>query len=210
MGLVSVTDLLAGTRGRRPLPPLGDACLVVLDAQRLFTDPASPAFVPGWAACLPRVAALVDAFARRGLPVFATRHVHPAGDDGGTLGLLYHRLQSPDDPLSRPDPATREVLRDAPLLDKRRFSALSLPDLAAIAAVRRTLVIAGLQTHLCVTATALDAALPGLRPVVVLDATAARDDTLHLAALRVLAAGHAHVATTAEVAAALAAGGATR
>jgi isochorismate hydrolase len=78
---------------------------------------------------------------------------------------------------------------------------------ARAAAAEGTLVIMGLQTHLCVLATALDAARRDLRPVVVADACAARERSLHRDALRVLSSGHAHVATADEVISALAAGG---
>lgn len=189
--------------GRRPLPPLAGACLVVLDAQRLFTDPASPAFLDDWPARREALVALARGFLARGLPVIRTRHVHPDGDDGGTMGRFFRRLQRAGDPLSAPDPFVAAALDGTPLVDKARFSALSVSAVAEAAVAAGTLVLAGVQTHRCILATAVDAARLGLRPIVAADACAAGNPADHRAALRVLARGHAHVATTRAVLAAL-------
>jgi nicotinamidase-related amidase len=176
---------------------------VVVDPQRLFTDPASPAFVPAWASCLPAIAALAAGFTARGLPVLAVRHAHPEGDDGGTMGMFWDRLQRPGDPLSAVEPAAASLPRGTRVVTKRLLSALSVPAVRRAARAEGTIVIAGVQTHLCVAATAIEAARFALRPVVVTDATAARDASLHDAALAVLGSGHAHLATSADVLAAL-------
>lgn len=195
------------SRTNPPLPPLEHACLLLIDPQRLFTDPASPAYVPGWPAAREACGRLARAFAARELPVLRTRHVHPEGDDGGTLARFFPRLQRPDDPWSQvPDDAIPGA-EGTPLVDKARLSALSVVEIAELAGRAQVVVLAGVQTHLCLLATAVDAARLGLCPVVVSDATAARPPERHAEALAVLAAGHAYVATTAEVLAALAASG---
>ena len=75
----------------------------------------------------------------------------------------------------------------------------SLAGLVRRAAGCDALVLAGVQTPLCVLATALDAARTPLVPVVAADACAARTAAEHEAALRVLSCGHAHVATIDEI-----------
>lgn len=189
--------------GRTPLPPLPDACLVVVDVQRLFTDPSSPAFLPDWPPRRDVLIALARGFIARGMPVVRTRHVHPDGDDGGTLGLFFRRLQREGDPWSEPDPAVAAALAETPLVDKSRFSALTVPAVVGPAVATGALVLAGVQTHRCILATAVDSARLGLRPVVVTDACAAGVVADHRAALRVLARGHAHVAASCAVLAAL-------
>lgn len=177
------------------LPSLGAACLVVVDTQRLFCDPESPAFLADWLPRRPRVIALARAFLERGMPVIRTRHVHPDGDDGGTMGLFFRRLQRMDDPLSAPDPVVAAALADVPLVDKARFSALTVPSVVEAVVEKGVLVLVGVQTHRCILATAVDAARLGLRPIVVSDACSAGDARDHRAAIRVLRRGHAYVAT---------------
>jgi len=192
---MTTLDRLKNTRGRLPFGDLERPGLVVLDVQRLFCEPGAPAFIPAWQEAQPNAARLSEAFRRRGLPVLHTRHVHPPGDGGGLIGRFFGRLQRATDPWT--DLLPEAVAGD--VVEKGRHSALSAPAVREALADCETLVVAGVQTPLCVLATALDAARFGLVPIVVADATAARHEADHEAALRVLAAGHAHVATTAEV-----------
>jgi hypothetical protein len=121
--------------GRAPLPPLPGACLVVVDVQRLFSDPSSPAFLPDWPMRCEALVTLARGFLERGLPVIRTRHVHPDGDEGGTMGLFFRRLQREGDPFSEPDPVVASALAGTSLVDKARFSALTVPAVAAVAQV---------------------------------------------------------------------------
>jgi nicotinamidase-related amidase len=184
------------SRPNPPLPPIAHACLLLVDPQRLFTDPTSPAFVPGWPAARANAGRLTAAFLARGWPVLRTRHVHPADDDGGTLRWFFHRLQRADDPWSEVDAHAVPGAAATPLVDKARLSALSVPAIAEAAGRGGVLVLAGVQTHRCVLATAVDAARLGLCPVVIGDACAARPTERHAQALAVLADGHAFVAST--------------
>jgi nicotinamidase-related amidase len=196
-------------RGRRELPELDRAALVLVDLQRLFVDPASPAWVRGWEETAPRARRLARACAARGWTVAATRHVHSAGDDGGVMGCFFERLQRDGDVMSELLPELCDWAPDLSVVSKARFSALSEPSVAAAAEEAGVVLLAGVQTHLCVLASALDAASRGVTPVVVADACAARTEALHQSALRVLAAGHSYVATVDEVIAAMSAGDGT-
>lgn len=184
------------SRTNPPLPPIARACLLLIDPQRLFADPASPAFVPGWPAARANAGRLAAAFLGRGWPVLRTRHVHPATDDGGTLRWFFARLQRADDPWSEVVPDEVPGAAATPLVDKARLSALAVPRIAEAAGREGVLVLAGVQTHRCVLATAVDAARLALCPVVVGDACAARPAERHAQALAVLADGHAFVAST--------------
>lgn len=194
---------LTHARGRRALPELERAALLLVDLQRLFVDPASPACVAAWGETSPRARRLARACAARGWSVTATRHVHPAGDEGGVMGCLFERLQRDGDALSELMPEVCDWAPDLSVVSKARFSALFEPAVAAAAMEAGVVLLAGVQTHLCVLASALDAASRGVIPVVVADACAARTDALHQSALQVLAAGHAYVATVDEVIAAM-------
>lgn len=194
---------LDGSRGRRPFGDLRAPALVVIDAQRLFTDPQSPASLPAWPAIAPVVRALVAAFQAAGRPVIFTRHAHPPGDDGALIGRFFGRLQQETDPYSALAPGLTDGFVAPVVLTKARHSVFAADGLLAALGASDSVVLAGVQTHLCVLASAMEAAPRGLVPVVVADATASRSDADHEAALRVLAGGHAHVATGAEVLAAL-------
>jgi len=191
---------LDGARARAPLPDLGTSALVLLDLQRLFVDPASPAFLPSWPAIEDRVRTLVRAYSRAGRPVVWTRHVHPPTDRGGTIGRLFGRLIHDGDPLSDLaagwDPGPGDIV-----IAKPRHSAFARTDLANLLADRgvTTVVLAGVQAHLCVLATAVEAGSSDLMPVVALDAIVAPDLDLHRASLRALSGGLAWIASTREI-----------
>ena len=190
---------LAGSRGRRPFGDLRRPGLIVIDAQRLFCDPASPAWLPEWRRAEPQVRRLAETFAHRGRPVVFTRHGHPPDDSGGLIARFFGRLQRRGDPVTELAESLRPLSAAALLVDKARHSALSAPGVRQALAGCDAVVLAGVQTPLCVLATALAAADTCWVPIVAADATAARRLAEHLAALEVLACGHAHVATTAEV-----------
>lgn len=192
-----------GVGTRRGVPRLGSPLLLLIDFQRLFTDPGSPAVVVDAGAAIEETRALVEAFVGLGFPVLRTRHVHPPGDPGGVQGMFWDRLQRAGDPLSEASPEVEAFAGALPLLDKARPSALSNPRVAEAVASADAVVIAGVQTQICVLATALDVARRDIRPIVVEGACAAKSAGLHEAALDVLASGHAHVATALEVIAAL-------
>jgi len=182
-----------------PLRDLFRPGLLVLDLQRLFTDPLSPAFLPHWAACESRCRSLVEAFAHRGLPVVFTRHVHGPQDDGFLIKRFLGRLQRSGDPLSSLSAEVLSWAPRSPVIDKDRHSAFLQPLVTKRFAGCDSVVITGVQTPLCVLATALDAVRVRMVPVVVMDATAARTLELHFSSLRCLGAGHAHLATAQEV-----------
>jgi len=73
-------------------------------------------------------------------------------------------------------PAVRERLGEAPVFEKITFSCARDATIreAVLAAGRRTLVLCGIEAHVCVLQTALDFAAEGLRVAVVEDAVASR------------------------------------
>jgi nicotinamidase-related amidase len=186
---------LRRSRGRTP-PDLSDAALVVLDVQRIFVDPTSPAYLPAWPAVEKRVVRLMRAFAARRRPIAFTRHVHQPGDDSN-IEHFFGRLLVDGDPLS----ALAEVItphrKHGTVFNKSTHAAFAENLPPTLRRVRQ-IVLVGVQTHLCVLATAIDLARYRIRPTVIVDACAAPTEADHRAAMRVLATGHAHVASCAE------------
>jgi nicotinamidase-related amidase len=156
--------------------------LVVVDMQHVFGDPDSAWFTPRFAEVVPRIAALVDAFAPR---VTFTRFVAPASPTGAWRPYYEQfpfALQPPDAPLYRlvDDFAGRA----GATLDRPTFGKWG-PELAARVGTG-DLVLTGVSTDCCVISTALPAADAGVRVRVVADACAGATDTTHEQALAVM------------------------
>ncbi|MBI4386963.1 MAG: isochorismatase family protein [Elusimicrobia bacterium] len=188
---------LAGFQ-RRAIPlSVPKAGLLAIDLQGLFLDARSPAYLPPARAILPNVRRLVEAFRDAGRPVYFTRHAHVDPEEDGGLMTLWWRTACLE--------GTREARithflepRPGEVFRKCRYSALTNPSLRK--ALRRDgveeLVIAGVATNLCVESTVRGAFDLGLKSFVIVDATAAHAEELHLAALKNMAFGFASLCRT--------------
>ncbi|MDD5628891.1 MAG: isochorismatase family protein [Elusimicrobia bacterium] len=199
----------------RPRPAAGDparSALLVVDMQEFFLDRRSPAYLPPARAALLNTRRLVEAFRRAGRPVLFSVHAHrdprragrkgirPAGTGGtsdtagaGLMTLWWREVCREGSPEARVAAVLES--RPADVYRKTGYSALSNPRLRArLRAERITgLVLAGVKTDLCVESTARAAFDLGWQTVVAADATAARSEEQHLAALRALARGFSAV-----------------
>ena len=153
--------------------------LVVVDMQRVVTDPASPWHFEAAARLEPVLARLVDAHEG---PSVATRFL--LDPDGlGTwqrFGARWGEL------LDHPQWfGLVEVVQGLPVRDKTVYSALDVVrhDLQ----VDGRLVLAGVETDCCVLATAFAAVDAGVPVVVLRDAVAGPDERGHEGALAALA-----------------------
>jgi nicotinamidase-related amidase len=189
---------VAGLRGRRGVLLTTAPGLIIVDAQRIFLDRESPAVLRRAEAVTARLLLLAAVFRARGRPVVFTRHVETPSMARGTVPSFFPRPITDDDPLSAIISGLAGHVRADNLLVKDRHDAFSrgLPQILGGVDV---LFIAGAQTPLCVLSTALGLARHGIVPAAIHDACAARDPRAHDAAIRCLAAGHAHVRTTDEV-----------
>ena len=143
-----------------------DAFLLVIDAQPSFYGGA---LAPDQAAALARAAWLTGIAAALAVPVVVTEE--DAARNGPTDPAIATRLPA-----------------GTPVLAKRVFGAADQPDiLAAIEATgRRTAVVVGLETDVCVAQSALGLLDRGFRVVVVDDATYS-PGAMHDAGLRRIA-----------------------
>ena len=184
--------------------------IVVVDMQRVFQE-ATPWRVPGFDDILPAVERLATWDQARTL---FTRFWTPAvpEDARGWWRQYYRRW--PEVTLKRLPPDRFELveplrrLAPAAVVDKDTFSAFAAPGFAM--ALGRlgadTLVLAGVETDVCVLATALDAVDLGYRAVVVRDATASAAPEAHTAMVKTVYPRYEpqiQVATTEEVLTAL-------
>ena len=158
--------------------------LVVVDMQRVFGEPSSPWYTPGFDSVVKPVRQLVAVFEHR---VAFTRFLVPEVPEGSWTG--YYELW----PFARE--AAAAPLLDLvppfagaphPLVEKPTFSKWG-PELRALAGESGTLVLCGVATDCCVIATAMAAADAGMYVRVVADACRGVDDAAHERALAVMA-----------------------
>ena len=175
--------------GESALEPLGAAAaLVVVDMQRLFAE-ATEWRVPDIQRIVPAIAALVAARPESSL---FTRFVTPKSIDQAAGGWQrYYRRWSSVTlarmPVEMLDlvPELMPLARLGSICDKTTFSAFgdgTLPEVLAARGVD-TLVLAGVETDVCVLATALDAIDRGYRVVIAVDAVTSWSLPAHQAAI---------------------------
>ena len=152
-----------------------DSVLLIIDAQPAFYGERPDDLPEPMRWVLARVAWLAGVAAALGVPAVVTEE--DAAGNGPTDAAILSAL-----------PAA------APVFAKVVFGAADQPDiLAAIEAMgRRTAIVVGLETDVCVTHTALGLLDRGFRVIVVDDATYAPGD-MHGAGLRRVAAAGAEV-----------------
>ena len=171
------------------LPPLGPgAVLAVVDMQRLFAEDTAWR-VPGFADILPLVARLAAARPERTL---FTRFLTPASAEAAPGSWRRFYRHWPTVTLDRMDkglldlvPPLAALAPPGALCDKTTYSPFASGGFAgALARLRAdTLVLAGVETDVCVLATAFAAVDRGLRVVVAADAVASASPAAHAAVL---------------------------
>lgn len=158
--------------------------LVVVDAQRVFADPASPWYSPGMtgeSGVLPRITALAGAYGGR---TVRTRFVAPSQPTGAWVEYYEQwpfAVVAPDDPLY--DLVDEVAGLAGPVVTRTTFGKWDdAPDgLAALTGGH--LLLTGVSTDCCVLSTALAAADAGARVEVVVDACAGATPADHDRAL---------------------------
>lgn len=209
----------SGEAGDEPVALDRDRCaVVVIDLQNdyLHADGAIAQMGQDTAAgraIMPAVHALVDAARESGVPRIYVRTTHgpwtdtPAWRERGSAG---DDLAVAAVPLVRPNTWGAELYELAPrddelVVTKHRYSGFLYTslELNLRACGRDTLLLAGVQTDVCVEATATDAIMRGFHPVLVRDCVATASDERQAAGLRHFAGHLGHVAGLRDVVAEL-------
>lgn len=174
--------------------------LLVIDMQRFFTNPSSHASFPDADAIIGNVQHILASFRACGLPVFFTRHALAKGENAGIMGTWWGEALTVDDPLSAIDQRVGPLTTER-VIRKSRYSTFVGTDLETILVASKItrLVIVGVMTHPCCESTARDAFMHDHEVFFIVDATASKDEDLHLGSLKALADGFAILATTEEV-----------
>lgn len=150
--------------GVTPAPArLGNAAVVVIDAQREYVDGKLPLAGAG-----PALSEIANLLARARAAGTRIIHVQHRGRPGGAFG--------PDTPGYPIDDAVRPETGE-PVIQKGLPNAFAGTDLKAQldAAGQTDIIIVGFMTHMCVEATARAAIDLGLKATIIAAATATRD-----------------------------------
>lgn len=178
---------------RRAWPVPERCALLVIDMQQYFFSIAAP--------ILGNVLSVVEACRSRGVPTIFTRHGHKdVSKDGGMLAEWWGDLIA----CGSKDWELIESIKPPDsdgILDKNRYSVFKGTGLDENLKSRKIeeLVITGVMTNCCCETTARDAFGRDYRVFFVSDATATVSDELHIASLKNLAFGFAHIVSTAQL-----------
>lgn len=142
---------------------LSDSVVVILDAQNEYVSGRLP--LPGIDAALEGISRLLKAARDAGAPVV---HMVQVGRAGGLFDPMSKMFQI--HPKAAPGVGEKIIEKQLP----NAFAKTPL-QLALQATERKSLVLAGFMTHLCVSSTARAAVDYGWRTTVIEDASAARD-----------------------------------
>jgi nicotinamidase-related amidase len=197
------------------LPDLHRPAVLVIDMHRGSVDPPGTVFVPGSNELVPVLAELLERARRAGVPVIYIVHqTRPDGSDAKspfwleatTVGDLYPNVQ--EQIVGSRWTELTDGLEPKPgdwVLPKKRYGAFSGNDLAFL--LRNlgveTLILTGVETEICVLATAFHAFNEDYRVVVIGDATKGFDAECERAALEIVRREVGWVASAGDVAAAL-------
>jgi len=188
-----------------------NTALLVIDAQRIYTDKSSEMFSEGSDETMAKINSLIKAFEATGDPIIYFRHVHKA--DGSDLGRMFdYTGEVSEDFNFKADSdevkysAELRLSKDRHEIKKTRYSAFARTDLDSL--LRKlevdTLVICGFMTNFCCDSTARDAHDRDYFVDFILDATGTPGtENLDQARIReivgeLLAAGYARVSTAGE------------
>lgn len=175
----------------RRVGPKPDRCaLLVIDMQQYFLSMAAP--------ILGNVMSVIKACKSKGVKIIFSRHGHrDISKDGGMLKKWWGDLidyGSKDWKLiDSLKPTDTDVI-----VDKNRYSVFQgtgLEERLKSGEIEE-LIITGVMTNCCCETTARDAFVKDFRVFFVSDATATVNDELHIASLKNLAYGFAHIIST--------------
>lgn len=194
------------------LPNLERAAVLVIDMHRGSIELPGTVFVPEGTAIVVAIARLLAAARRVSVPViFIVHQIRPDGSDARSpfwmeaesVGELYPNVR--EQVVGAHWTELADGLEPQPgdhVLPKKRYGAFSGNDLQFLLRNLdvRTLVLTGVETEICILATAFHAFNDDYRVVVARDGTAGLDPELADAALRIIGREVGWVATCDEIA----------
>ncbi len=175
---------------REAMPNSGSCALLVIDMQNYFSSIAEP--------IIGNVLSIIETCRSKNMKIYYTQHGHE--DDPEDLGMLgkwwgdFIQYGS----LAWEFLEVLQPLDSDDVIEKNRYNAFHCTNLDERLKSNNIdeLIIAGVMTNCCCETTARDAFVRDYRVFFVADATATVNDELHLATLKNLAFGFAHIVST--------------
>lgn len=137
--------------------------LLVIDAQKVYTNPESQLFCPDSAETVKRINRLIQHFEAKKMPIIYVQHVHKF--DGSDLGRMFDYAGPAEDFNFKE--GTEEIAFDPnlkiskglPVIRKNRYSAFIGTNLSSLLQSLNidTVVISGFMTNFCCESTARSA-----------------------------------------------------
>ena len=149
--------------GATPTPAtMADGILLIIDAQREYTDGLMP--LPGVEPAIEALAVLLEKARKAGAPIVHVRHQ--------SKGKAFNPSSSGYEIVAPLAPRAGEII-----VDKALPNAFAGTDLAKQLAVsgRKNLIVGGFMTHMCISATVRSATDHGFMSTVAADTVATRD-----------------------------------
>lgn len=170
-----------------PIPP--SALHIVVDMQELFRS--HPEWgTPALTRIIPPIRRLLSA---RPDNVYFSRFIPPQSAEHATGAWQRYYRRWSNVTLDKLDASQIDVVDELKpwaqrLADKTGYSAMANPSLRAVALTHsdRCVVLSGVETDVCVLATAIDAMEAGLRVILALDALASSSEACHAKALDIM------------------------
>jgi isochorismate hydrolase len=186
-------DAISRYNIRKANPDPARCALLVIDMQRFFRPILDP--------IIGNVSAIIAHARSSGIPVVYTRHGHQdLSKDGGMLAEWWEELAirgSAEWQLLE----GLDVGDDDIIVDKNRYDAFHGTELDSILRSWNVhqLIITGVLTNCCCETTARAAFVRDYRVFFLSDATATANEDLHVASLKNMAFGFAHILSTQQV-----------
>ena len=184
--------------GRRRIPDLSKSALLLVDMQKLFISPESPAFLPAWQDVGLNCKKLIQYYRDNKKKVFWSFHSHPADDGGGIITAFGERLLRRGEKWADCSDEFRPRSGEA-VYEKARYSGWKGSSLKAALDPGEVLVAAGVTANRCILSTIVSAADDDQECILVIDACAARNEELHKSTVLSVAGGFGYVCTTKEI-----------
>ncbi|MCX6163892.1 MAG: isochorismatase family protein [Ignavibacteriae bacterium] len=182
---------------RRVSFDLRDSALLVIDMQNYFTEDASHAFIPAAKTIIKPINKLISLFRDNDKSIIFTRHINTV-ENANMLSKWWSDIITEGE---MSEISNKFDIKGSKILVKSQYDAFYQTELASYLVSRgiKKLVITGVATHLCCETTARSAFVRGFEVFFPVDCTATYEESFHLATLRNLSHGFAHIVKSSDL-----------
>jgi isochorismate hydrolase len=170
---------------------LKDTALLVIDMQNYFIDESSHAFIPASKNIIKPIENLIAVFRENGKIIIFTRHINTF-ENANMLSKWWSDIITEGD---MSEITNKFEVKNSKVLVKTQYDAFYQTELESYLVSRgiKKLVITGVATHLCCETTIRSGFVRGFEIFFPVDCTATYDESFHLATLKNLSHGFAHI-----------------